>query len=170
MKVLKSSYVKMHVIVFLLVLLFSVASSYLTYIFVRDYYESQQPEVRYVPVIVYKNRTIPIYGESNFSIVEMISENLTLVFADKHALLEIRILFINITETYFYFNLVIRNRTMWFKMWPKNILHTFGGVVKLERNETTYIAPFHDKRVLSYSFTLGEYSLLEVVVQEVKIL
>ena len=168
MKALRSSYVRAHIVVILLILFFSVTSSYVTYIGVRNYYENIKPRVEYVPVIVYKNRTVPVYGESNFSIVQLISENLTMTFFDEHATLRIEILFVNVTRTYFYFNLTICNRTMYFEMWPKSITVTFSGTVKLEKNETAYIAPFSNKRVLAYSFVLEGSCSFEVFVQKVE--
>ena len=161
-------YVRAHILVLALILLFSVASSYVTYVFVRNYYENVTPRVEYVPVIVYKNRTVPVYGESNFSLVELISENLTMTFSDKNSLLRVEILFINVTRTYFYFNLTICNRTMYFEMWPKSTAVTFSGTVKLEKNKTAYIAPFSNKRVLAYSFVLEGSCSFEVFVQKVE--
>jgi len=167
-KALRSMYVRGHVFAIVLILLFSVASSYVTYVYVRNYYENVTPRVEYVPVIVYKNRTVPVYGESNFSILELISENLSLIFSDRNAVLRVEILFVNVTRTYFYFNLTICNRTMYFEMWPKSITVTFSGTVKLEKNETAYIAPFSNKRVLAYSFVLEGSCSFEVFVQKVE--
>ena len=169
MKALRSSYVRAHILVLALILLFSVASSYVTYVYVRDYYENVTPRVEYVPVIVYKNRTVPVYGESNFSIVELISENLSLIFSDRNAVLRVEILFVNVTKTYFYFNLTICNRTMYFEMWPKAVGLTFSGLVILEKNGTQYVNHFSERRELAYSMRLESEQELTVIVRRLSL-
>jgi len=151
-----------------LIILFSFASSFITYVGVRNYYENANVEIRYVPVIVYRNRTKIIYTEESFTVVELISENTTIFFYDSDSELTINILFAAGIEGRFYFNLTVANETMWFKMYPANISLVFSGTIEIERSNATFTAPFADKRVLMYSFGIRGESIFTVLVKNVK--